>query len=147
MTTLVDRTHIGVVETATRPALLRADPVILAGARVGDNCKIGPGSVIGERAFLERGVIIGRGVRVGKGAVIEAGTSVRDGALIGEKARIGPRTLIKDGAHINEGARIGPEVIVGEKAEVLAYNVVPKDTVVKSNSVFGELPWETDLRV
>ncbi len=111
------------VPATTRPDL--ADALVLPGARLAVDVKIGGGSTIGEDALVASGAEV-TGSVVGREAVIEQGAVVRD-SIVGRGARVGAGTVldsvvIGDGADVgcrNElrsGARIWCDAVIGDGA-------------------------------
>ncbi len=116
--------------------------VVLAGAKIGDNCNIC------AHCFIENDVIIGNNVTV------KCGVQLWDGITVGDDVFIGPnatfcndkypksknknfkleKIVIKKGASIGANATILPGVTIGENAIVAAGSVVTKD--VLSNEIF-----------
>jgi mannose-1-phosphate guanylyltransferase len=115
--------HSPAVPATARPDL--TDALVLPGADLEIDAKVGGGSTIGSTARIASGAEIVGSV-IGEGAHIEAGAVVRD-SIVGRGARIGAGTVldavvIGDGAHIgarNElrgGARVWCDVVIGDGA-------------------------------
>ncbi|MCZ0995078.1 NDP-sugar synthase [Streptomyces noursei] len=84
----------------------RGDRLVLDGAEVAPDAKLGGGTVVGPAARVGAGAQVD-GSTVLDGAVIEPGAVVRD-SLIGAGARIRARTVL-DGAVIGDGAVVGAD--------------------------------------
>jgi acetyltransferase-like isoleucine patch superfamily enzyme len=118
---------------------------ILAGARVGANCRIA-GST-----FLENDVVVGDRVTLERGVQIWDGTTIEHDVFVGPNAifthrRFGVssdatqkcgRTIVKAGASIGANATLLPGIVIGERAVVEAGTVVtrnvPPDAIVAGN--------------
>lgn len=118
--------------------------VILAGARIGENCNINC------HCFIENEVSIGDNVTVKSGVYLWDGVTLEDDVFVGPNAtftndrkprsKVRPtleRTIVRRGASIGAGAIILPGVEIGENAMVGAGAVVvrdvPADTTVVGN--------------
>jgi acetyltransferase-like isoleucine patch superfamily enzyme len=108
--------------------------VILAGARIGDNCNINC------HCFIENDVLIGNNVTVKSGVYIWDGVTLEDDVFVGpnatftndsmprSKVRVPiQRTRVRRGASIGAGAVILPGVEIGENAMIGAGAVVLRD--------------------
>lgn len=98
---------LGAIHSAAIPATTRADladALVLAGARLDSDVKVGGGSTIGAQARIASGAEV-TGSVVGEGANIEAGAVVRD-SIVGRGARVGAGTVL-DGVVIGDGAQLG----------------------------------------
>jgi mannose-1-phosphate guanylyltransferase len=110
----------GVDARVNGPALVQADSVLCTDATVGPHVVLGPGVFVGERASVQRSVVL-EGARIGAGAVI-SDAIVGAGAQIGEDCQIGPGAVLGEAATIGSGnvlepgARIFPGVVLGEEA-------------------------------
>jgi mannose-1-phosphate guanylyltransferase len=92
------------------PAVVGDGCRIAAGAHVGSLAVLGPGVVVGERAKVERSVVlagaqIGEGAELtdcilGPGVVIGAGTIVSGGAVIGEGVAVGAGNVLSAGVKV-----------------------------------------------
>jgi len=119
--------------------------VILAGAKIGNDCNIC------SHCFIENDVVIGDGVTIKNGVRIYDSTLIEDNVFIGpnvtftndrypESCRtaklpspIYPKTIISKGASIGGGAIILPGIKVGEGALIGAGAIVTKD--VQPNTI------------
>ena len=63
-------------------------------ATVMDFATVGPGAVIGARAVLFPGVYVGDDARIGEGSVLSANVSVMDRCLIGARCLLHPSAVI-----------------------------------------------------
>lgn len=95
--------------------------VDISGAIVGEDCRIGDGSVL-TGCVLHRGVSVGGEVRA-KDAVFCRGVSIGSRVTIGEGAVIGADSYIGDGVRIPSGAKIAPNSTVESGAGVFAENL------------------------
>ena len=107
-----------------------------------------PGTTIGHRCRIDRGVIVhdgavlGDGVVVGSSAVIKAGASVDLGVKIGRGASLGAFSRVEDGAvlgdkvitadktRIRHGARLGAGTLLEGDAPVSPGVDVPRGTLL-----------------
>ena len=109
--------------------------VVLAGAKIGENCNIC------ANVLIENDVIIGDNVTVKSGVQLWDGVRIEDNVFIGPNATftndLMPRskvyptqflqTVIKAGASIGANATILPGITIGEHAMVGAGAVVTRD--------------------
>jgi mannose-1-phosphate guanylyltransferase len=98
---------LGAIDSAAIPATARpdlADALVLPGADIDADVKVGGGSTVGAGARIEAGAEI-TGSVIGAGAHIEAGAVVRD-SIVGRGARVGAATWL-DGVVIGDGAQVG----------------------------------------
>jgi len=98
---------LGAIESAAIPATTRADladALVLPGADLDVDVKVGGGSTVGARARIASGAEV-TGSVISEGAHIEAGAVVRD-SIVGRGARVGAGTVL-DGVVIGDGARVG----------------------------------------
>ena len=126
--------------------------IISKHAKIGENVKIGPYSIIeddvvvGNNTEIRSNVVIADGARIGNevkifnGAVI--GTEPQDVKYKGEKsvAIIGDRTVIREFATINRATAATGETIVGSDCLLMIYSHVAHDchlgnNIIMSNSV------------
>lgn len=109
--------------------------VVLAGAKIGNDCNIC------AQTLIEGDVVIGNRVTLKSGVQLWAGTKVEDDVFIGPNVTftndLFPRSkqypeqfsgvLLKTGCSIGANATILPGVTIGKKAMVGAGSVVTKD--------------------
>jgi mannose-1-phosphate guanylyltransferase len=98
---------LGAVESPAVPATTRpdlADALVLPGADLASDLKIGGGATIGARARVGAGASVHASV-IGEDAVIAADAVVRD-SIIGRGASVGAGTVL-DGVVIGDGAVVG----------------------------------------
>jgi mannose-1-phosphate guanylyltransferase len=81
------------------PAVVGDGSRIAAGAHVGSLAVLGPGVEVGERAKVERAVVLA-GARIGAGAELVD-------CIVAPNARIGAGTVVSGGAVLGEGVSIG----------------------------------------
>jgi carbonic anhydrase/acetyltransferase-like protein (isoleucine patch superfamily) len=90
---------------------------------LGQQCVVLPGASIAHEARIGAGAIVGVEARVGIGA------SVGARAVIGDRVLLGAYAVVGAGAVIAEGAQIG------DRARIMPGAVVPHDTVVNDREV------------
>lgn len=109
--------------------------IILAGAKIGDNCNIN------AHCFIENNVVIGNNVTVKSGVQLWDGITIEDDVFIGPnvtftndrypRSKVYPesfiRTTVKEKASIGANATILCGITIGENAMVGAGSVVTKD--------------------
>ena len=109
--------------------------VVLAGAKIGDNCNIC------AQVFIENDVVIGDNVTIKNGVQLWDGLRIENNVFIGPnvtftndlfpRSKVYPvqflQTIVKSGASIGANATILPGVTIGEGAMVGAGAVVTKD--------------------
>ena len=129
------------VEASLGSPLLDESVVVMDGARVVGNVRMGPGCSVWYNAVVrgEQDVVIGRDTNVQDNAVIHVseGHPVRigDGVSIGHGAivhgcTVGDNTLIGMGAIVLNGARIGDDCIVGAGALVTGKMDAPAGSMI-----------------
>lgn len=115
--------------------------VILAGAKIGENCNIC------AHTLIESDVVIGNNVTIKSGVYIWNGTRIEDNVFIGPNATFTndpmPRSkiypdifqgvTIKTGASIGANATLLPGITIGKNSMIGAGSVVTKD--VPDNAV------------
>jgi mannose-1-phosphate guanylyltransferase len=98
---------LGAIESPAIPATCRhdlADALVLPGADLAADAKIGGGSTIGAGALVAEGAEV-HGSVVGEGAHIHAGAVVRD-SIVGRNAVLGEGTVL-DSVVVGDGASVG----------------------------------------
>jgi len=98
---------LGAIDSAAIPATVRADladALVLPGADLDADVKVGGGSTVGAGARIASGAEI-IGSVISEGARVEAGAVVRD-SIVGRGARVGAGTVL-DGVVIGDGAQVG----------------------------------------
>jgi acetyltransferase-like isoleucine patch superfamily enzyme len=137
---MCDSVHVG------RGTVVWAYAHVLAGAVIGERCKIG------EHSFIEDGARLGDRVTVKNGALIWRGVSIGDDVFIGPRATFTnderPRvshpvaaedlltTTVADGASLGASVTVLPGVRIGRSAFVGAGSLVTRD-VPDHAMVFG----------
>lgn len=125
------------VRAAAAPASIDPSAAISPGAalgarvRVGPNCVIEDGAVIGEDCAIGANTTLGRGVRVGAGSVLHANVVVYEDCAIGERCIVHSGTVIGSdgfGFALENGAwskvpqlgavRIGDDVEIGSNCSI-----------------------------
>lgn len=94
--------------TVSRHALLEEGVVVMAGAGVGPDARLGPFAVVNTRSVVEHD------------CVVDEAAHVAPMAALGGSVKIGARSLIGIGAAVRPGARIGSDVVVGAGASVVS---------------------------
>src|SRR5579863_3778602 len=118
---------------------------ILAGARLGDHCRIG------GHTFIENDVIVGDRVTLERGVQLWDGVTIEDDVFVGPNATFTnrqfpqaleqeapiERTTVRAGASIGANATLLPGIVIGERAVVGAGAVVtrtvPPHAIVAGN--------------
>ena len=118
------------------------------GTRLGEECSLGDGAVVGKRPRLARhssaagpvedGAVLGDGVLVGAGAVILAGARIGARTVVGDGAFVRERTSIGEDVHLGAGCAVDNDVEVGVGAIVGAGAYVTAQSVVEDGAVLGE---------
>jgi UDP-2-acetamido-3-amino-2,3-dideoxy-glucuronate N-acetyltransferase len=117
--------------------------VVLAAARIGQNCNIC------SHCFIEGDVVIGDNVTVKNGNYLYDGLVLEDDVFVGPNVTFTndkkprskqypdafPKTIVRKGASIGGGAVILPGVTIGEGAMVGAGAVVTRDVAPRTTVV------------
>ena len=78
-------------------------------AQVGDECRFGPGVVVGPQVVLGRGNTIGGHVRLDAGVVLGDGNEVLDGSVLYPGTRLGDENRVLEQCHLGRGPEVaGP---------------------------------------
>lgn len=112
------------------PTLTHASAVVSSSARIGNNCHILSGAVIGPLAELGEACIVNTNASVDHECILRAGVHVAPGATLCGCVVVGENTLIGAGSVVLPRIRIGANVVVG------AGSVVTRD-VPDSVVIFG----------
>lgn len=92
--------------------LIHPSAIVDRSARVGENCWIGAGVIIGPCVRVGHNTFIGAGTRVELGAAIGAHAWVGAGAAIGREVCIGTHTIIGDEVKIGALVSVGRHCVV-----------------------------------
>lgn len=118
--------------------------VVLAGAKIGNNCNIC------SHCFIENEVVIGNNVTIKNGVMLYDGLTIEDNVFIGPSVSFTndkypksknhhkeyPKTVIKKGASIGANSTILPGITIGENATIGAGSVVTRD-IPAGTTYFG----------
>jgi UDP-3-O-[3-hydroxymyristoyl] glucosamine N-acyltransferase len=102
------------------------------------------GAVLAPDVRVGAGVVIGRGVRVEKGSILGHGTVLCDGVVVGEN------TLLHAGVIVREGCRIGSRVIIQSGAVIGSdgFGFAPKpDGTYEKIPQMGTVVIEDDVEI
>ena len=113
---------------------LPAATLIHPAARIGRDCTIGEGCVVGPGAILTNDVTLGRHVHVGAGAILTRCTigdftTISNAAIVLGDVTIGDAVMVGGGACIRNLRTIGDRAVVGLGA-VVTRDVEPETAVV-----------------
>ncbi len=111
------------------PGLLLGDDVDLPDSvEIGGHVVIHRGTVVGEEARLQDGVVIGKPLALGKHStatreppspvVIGEGATVCAGAVVVAGAQVGPGAVVGDQAHVRERVEVGEDSVIGRGSAV-----------------------------
>jgi acetyltransferase EpsM len=92
---------------------------LLAGAEVGPECQLLPGSIVNAGANLEKNVIVNSGDIMEPDCVIGDHAHIATGAKLASTVQVGIGAHIAAGATVRQSIRIGEGVIVGAGAIVV----------------------------
>lgn len=84
---------------------------------------------IGEGTVILSGAIVQSNVKIGKQCILNIGSKVDHDALIGDYVHLAPGCYIGGGATVGEGVLIGPGAVVMRNVHVPAWTEVPPNTV------------------
>lgn len=118
-------------------AKLGKNITVEAFAYIDKNVEIGDGTVIMSGANVRNGSRIGKNCRISPGAVI--GDIPQDLKFKGEEtlAIIGDNTIIKECATINRGTASKGQTTVGSNCLIMAYAHIAHDCVIRNNVIIG----------
>jgi mannose-1-phosphate guanylyltransferase len=103
------------------PAVVERGCRIGAGAHVGSLVVLGDGVTVGERAIVERAVVM-QGAQIGEDCVL------RD-CVVAAGARIGARTHITGGAVLGEGVTIGADNVLTQGVRIFPHVNIPDGSI------------------
>lgn len=106
---------------------------------IGENCRVGGGSVIAARATLERNVTLGENVNVGIGTIL--GGLPQDLKFAGEETsvEIGDGTVIREYATINRGTVASFKTTVGRNCLIMSYVHLAHDCHVGNHVILSNV--------
>lgn len=124
---------IAIGHNATRKEISeRVHPVAIAFVHPAAVCS--PSLVPGAGTVILAGAIVQANVKIGKQCILNIGSKVDHDAVIGDYVHLGP------GCYIGGGATIGEGVLIGPGAVVLRNVHVPAWTEVLPNTIFDKAP-------
>lgn len=129
-----DKKRVELFEDA-RKANIQFATIISDRAIVGEDVKVGRGSMIFDGCIVNCGVTIGENCIINTGVIIEHDCSIGDhthiapGTVIGGQVSIENNVFIGIGSRIIQGIKIGENAIVGAGSVVIE-DVPPNSTVV-----------------
>jgi UDP-N-acetylglucosamine acyltransferase len=106
---------------------------------IGENCRVGSGSVIAARATLERNVTLGENVNVGIGTIL--GGLPQDLKFAGEETsvEIGDGTVIREYATINRGTAHSFKTTVGQNCLIMSYVHLAHDCHIGNHVILSNV--------
>lgn len=113
--------------------------VVSSEAYVGEDTKIGEGSIIAPRAVITTGVEIGRHTIINIAATLSHGDKVGDFVTISPGAHLGGNVVVGDGVFIGIGAIISNGLEIAE-GSVVGAGAVVMDSILQKNSVVVGVP-------
>lgn len=118
-------------------AKLGENITVEAFAYIDRNVEIGDGTVVMSGANVRSGSRVGKNCRISPGAVI--GDIPQDLKFKGEEtlAIVGDNTVIKECATVNRGTASKGQTIVGSNCLIMAYAHIAHDCIVKNNVIIG----------
>ncbi len=121
--------------------------VIHDGARLGRDCLVESGAVLGKRPRLRAGssaaggelgeLVIEDGVTVCAGAVVYAGAWLGRGVIVGDQSQIRERARVGAGSVIGRGASVDFDALVGERVLIQTGVYVTGGSVVEDEVFLG----------
>jgi mannose-1-phosphate guanylyltransferase len=103
------------------PAVVERGCRIGTGAHVGSLVVLGDGVSVGDRAVIERSVVM-------QGAQIGADCVLRD-CIVAAGARVGARTHITGGSVLGEGVTIGADNVLAEGVRIFPHVTIPDGSI------------------
>ena len=106
---------------------------------IGENCRVGSGSVIAARATLERNVTLGENVNVGIGTIL--GGLPQDLKFAGEETsvEIGDGTVIREYVTINRGTAQSFKTTVGRSCLIMSYVHLAHDCHIGNHVILSNV--------
>ena len=123
--------------------------VVSPEAKIGENVKIGPFTlieddvVIGDNTEIGSNVLIASGTRIGKNCKVFHGASLgtipQDLKFKGEKTtlEIGDNTIIREFCMLNRGTAYSGKTVIGSNCFLMAYVHVAHDCVIGNNVILA----------
>jgi len=122
--------------------------VVHPGVRLGRDCLIEAGAVVGKRPRLRPGssaaggqpldeLVLGDGVKVCAGAVVYAGTRIGDGSIIGDQAQVRERVSIGSGCVVGRGSTVDFQTTLGDRVLIQTLVYVTGGSIVEDDVFIG----------
>jgi UDP-N-acetylglucosamine acyltransferase len=104
---------------------------------INDQVEIGEGSTIGSHVLIDSGTIIGKNCKIHHGAVL--GTLPQDLKFKGEKTllTIGDNTVIREYATLNRGTEYREKTVVGKDCFIMIYAHVAHDCLLGEHVILA----------
>tara|TARA_Y100000590_G_C15583158_1_gene963139 strand:+ start:21 stop:791 length:771 start_codon:yes stop_codon:yes gene_type:complete len=118
-------------------------------AKIGDNVKIGPYSIIEENVEIDEGTIIHPYVHVKSGTIIGKNNQIFQNSTIGEDPQdlkynnekttlvIGNNNVIRENCTLNRGTTYADKTVIGSNCLLMAYAHVAHDCIIKDNVILA----------
>ena len=110
-----------------------------AGAGLGSDVRLGPGSVVGALSRVGDHVHFASSATTDRACVVGSGVSVRSGAKLGQACHVGDGSIVGHDANVGPGARLARGVELGRGVSLPAQARVAEGVYVPACSP-GELP-------
>ena len=123
--------------------------IISNNAKIGDNVKIGPYSIIEENVEIDEGTIIHPYVHVKSGTIIGKNNQIFQNSTIGENPQdlkyndekttlvIGDNNVIRENCTLNRGTTYADKTVIGNDCLLMAYVHVAHDCIVKNKVILA----------
>lgn len=133
----------GMIPNISKSAYISDSATVIGNVFIGDNCYVGPGSII-RADDSENPIIIGAGSAIEDGVIIHVG-GTKNGCRIGTNVTIGHGAIVhckelKNNANVGMGAILSLYSEVGEHSVIAEGSVVKKSQIIPARVVAGGVP-------
>jgi UDP-3-O-[3-hydroxymyristoyl] glucosamine N-acyltransferase len=120
--------------------LIHPKAMVAANIKLGENCWVGPGVIIGAEVQISNNTVISAGARIDFGAKIGANVWIGSGAAVGAEANIGAHCVIGEDVKLATGIKLGRHCSInvpGRYAESLLQGTFIDMLFSKSVHIYG----------